>query len=87
MVGISLDEDKTLAALSAFVRRRDINYEILYDDQGAAARSFGVTTLPTTYILGPDGGPRGAQGPKRVPKGSKRLRTPPHFGGLFCTFG
>ena len=55
VLGVSLDEDKTLAALSAFVRRRDINYEILYDEQGAAGRSFGVTTLPTTYVLSPDG--------------------------------
>ena len=55
VLGVSLDENKSLAALSAFVRRRDINYEILYDDQGIAGRSFGVTTLPTTYVLSPDG--------------------------------
>ena len=55
VIGVSLDENKTLAALSAFVRRRDINYEILYDDQGLAGRAFGVSTLPTTYVLSPDG--------------------------------
>lgn len=55
VVGISLDEGKTLSALSAFVRRRNINYDIVHDSFGAAARGFGVRTLPTTYVLSPDG--------------------------------
>jgi peroxiredoxin len=55
VLGISVDEDKSLAALNAFVRRRNINYEILHDTTGAVARAFGVSTLPTTYVLHPDG--------------------------------
>jgi len=55
VVGISLDENKTLAALAAFSRRRNISYDIVHDAQGAAGRAFGISTLPTTYVLSPDG--------------------------------
>ena len=55
VLGISVDENKSLGALKAFAKRKDMNYTVLHDDSRAATNAFGIQTLPTTYVLSPDG--------------------------------
>ncbi len=38
-----------------FVRRLGISYETLLDSDGAAARSYGVIGLPTTFFVDREG--------------------------------
>ena len=55
VLGVSLDENKSLSALQAFAKRRNMNYTVLHDAYNEARNSYGVQTLPTTYVLGSDG--------------------------------
>jgi len=55
VLGVSVDKDKSLAALSAFARRHKMLYTVLHDTSGEAASEFGVSTLPTTFVLNASG--------------------------------
>jgi peroxiredoxin len=54
-VGISLDEPGQEAMLRGFVRSKGINYDILLGDQNISALYGGVQSIPTTFLIGPDG--------------------------------
>ena len=55
VVGISLDDYRTIAHLPAFVRERGINYPILYGSEQVVAAYGGITSIPTTFIIDRDG--------------------------------
>jgi peroxiredoxin len=53
VVGVALDSGGA-AQVRAFARRHGINFKVVLADEAAAAR-FGVSQLPTTYVVLPDG--------------------------------
>jgi len=55
VVGISLDDHRTVARLPAFVREKGINYPILYGSAQVVATYGGITSIPTTFIIDRDG--------------------------------
>jgi thiol-disulfide isomerase/thioredoxin len=51
MLGISLDQDMTIAELSSFVGENEINYQIILDN-GMLENAFGgIPAIPTTLII------------------------------------
>lgn len=57
MLGVAVDD--TVGPVRAFVRERDLPYPIVFDDARVQA-AYGVTRLPTTVVIGPDGRVSGA---------------------------
>ena len=57
-VGISLDRGGP-APVRQFARNMNVNYPIGIDDGRIATAFDGVRSLPTTYVIGPDGTIRG----------------------------
>jgi len=53
ILAINVRQDRDRAA--AFVEKLGIDYEVLLDSDGETARSYGVTGLPTTFLLDHDG--------------------------------
>ena len=53
VVGVALDSGGA-AQVRAFARRHGLNFKVVLADEGAASR-FGVSQLPTTYVVQPDG--------------------------------
>ena len=53
VVGVALDSGDA-AQVRAFAVRYGVNFPVALADEGTAAR-FGVSTLPTTYVVQPDG--------------------------------
>lgn len=53
LLAINVRQDRETAA--AFVAPLGITYEVLLDEDGAVARAYGVTGLPTTFILDREG--------------------------------
>jgi peroxiredoxin len=54
-LGISVDENKSIPALKSFAKRRKISYPVLLDHLQEVSRAYGVSNLPTTFILSSDG--------------------------------
>ena len=55
MVGISVDTD-TKEKLPAFVADQKITYPVLLGGDGSTAKAYGgVSAIPTTFFVGPDG--------------------------------
>lgn len=52
ILGVSIDRDKE--TLKDFYKEHGINYPVLMDD-GEVAKRFGVTAIPTTYIIDREG--------------------------------
>ena len=55
LLGVSVDEQTSLAQLERFKKRNDMRYEVVWDQTGAASRAWGVGTLPTTFAVSQDG--------------------------------
>ena len=53
LLAINVRQDRETAA--AFVEPLGISYEVLLDPDGAVARSYGVSGLPTTFFLDREG--------------------------------
>jgi cytochrome c biogenesis protein CcmG/thiol:disulfide interchange protein DsbE len=53
VVGIDLND--TLSGARAFVRRFGLTYPVLRAASDAVSASFGLNTLPTTYVIDPRG--------------------------------
>ncbi|MBX6315538.1 MAG: redoxin domain-containing protein [Isosphaeraceae bacterium] len=56
ILGVNLDDDK--AALEAFLRETSLPWEQIYEPGGMSSRlanEFGILTLPTMFLVGPDG--------------------------------
>ena len=49
ILAIHVGQDKTSAA--ALVHRLDLGFPVLFDEDGAIARRYGVIALPTTYFI------------------------------------
>jgi peroxiredoxin len=41
--------------VKAFLGENNIGFPVLVDNEGAIASRFGVTGVPTSFIIGPDG--------------------------------
>lgn len=55
LIGVSVDEGMPLPRLRRFVETNDMAYTVVHDPTGASSRGWGVSSLPTTYALSPDG--------------------------------
>jgi peroxiredoxin len=55
LVPVSVNVGETQAAASSFLRGRNVTYPILLDPSSSTARRYGVTGIPTTFILDRDG--------------------------------
>lgn len=53
ILSVSVQEDE--AAVGAFVERYGLDYPFLLDRDGDVSLSYGVSTTPTTFFIGPDG--------------------------------
>ena len=53
IIGISLDRDE--GTLNAFLKRRSLPWNHVYDGEGKLAGRYGVQSIPTTYLLDGDG--------------------------------
>lgn len=52
VVGISLDKDPQLA--KQFLAKYPASFTQLHDQSGKSATQFGLTKMPTSYLVGPD---------------------------------
>ena len=79
VVGVALDSG-TAGQVRAFARRHGLNFKVVLADEGTAAR-FGVSQLPTTYVVHPDGRlGRSFVGPiveRTLVRATADLRSPP----------
>lgn len=53
LLAVSVDDDPA-KAVPPFVKSHGLSFPIAYGDQ-ATLRAYAVSTLPTTYLIGPDG--------------------------------
>jgi cytochrome c biogenesis protein CcmG/thiol:disulfide interchange protein DsbE len=58
-VGVALERDPDPQAVRDFAENMNVNYPIGLDDGSIAQKYGGVRTLPTTFVIGPDGEIRG----------------------------
>ena len=59
IVGIALERDSGVDDVRAFAKKMSINYPVGLGDGSIARRYGGVRSLPTTFIIGPEGNIRG----------------------------
>ena len=56
LVSINLySSERSPGQLPAFIEKHGIDYPVLLDKEGLAAAAFGINTIPTTFIIDPDG--------------------------------
>ncbi|MCG7899866.1 MAG: TlpA family protein disulfide reductase [Candidatus Thiodiazotropha weberae] len=53
ILAVNVRQDRETA--TAFIDELNISYPVLFDQEGAVAREYGVIGLPTTFILDRDG--------------------------------
>jgi peroxiredoxin len=53
LLAISVDDDPA-KVVPPFVRRHGLSFPVAYGDQ-STLRAYAVSSLPTTYLIGPDG--------------------------------
>ncbi len=53
VLGVDLQEGK--AEVQGFVREHKLTFPILLDRSGSAGGQYGVRSIPTTFVVGPDG--------------------------------
>ena len=53
VMALSIQEQKK--RVSKFMKSNDIDFPVYLDSDGAVAAMYGVTGIPTTYIIAPDG--------------------------------
>jgi cytochrome c biogenesis protein CcmG, thiol:disulfide interchange protein DsbE len=53
IVAINLDKDR--AAAEAFLKRFPAPFPVAFDPPGKSAEAFGVSAMPTSYLIGPTG--------------------------------
>lgn len=51
MLGISIDDEKTVAKVKPFVKSRNYNFTVLLDSNSDAAREFYVQDVPNTFLV------------------------------------
>lgn len=54
VIGIAMQSGDS-AAVSEYVRERGIEYEVIVDEAGDIATRYGVTAVPMSFIIGPEG--------------------------------
>jgi peroxiredoxin len=71
IMALSIQEDRK--RVEKFMNSQDIDFPVYLDSDGSVASRYGVTGIPTTYIIGPDGmivgraiGPRDWASPESV---------------------
>ncbi|MDC0742798.1 TlpA family protein disulfide reductase [Polyangium mundeleinium] len=55
VVGISMDQGKSISEIKAFVARRKVPYRTWIDRHAHTRRAFGVETLPATFLIDAQG--------------------------------
>ena len=53
IMALSIQEDKK--RVSKFMQSYEVDFPVYLDSDGAVANKYGVTGIPTTYIIAPDG--------------------------------
>jgi len=53
IMALSIQEDKK--RVSKFMQSFEVDFPVYLDSDGAVANKYGVTGIPTTYIIAPDG--------------------------------
>jgi cytochrome c biogenesis protein CcmG/thiol:disulfide interchange protein DsbE len=52
---VGVDVHDTAGAARAFAKESKVSYELVRDGSGQAATTFGVSGLPTTFVISPEG--------------------------------
>ena len=52
-VAVDIGEDKNYVA--AFIKRMNINFPVALDEDSSVAENYGISVIPTTFIVGKDG--------------------------------
>ena len=60
MLGVATDDDISEQKLSMMAEKFGITYPVLRDD-GSASAAWGISTIPTTFVIGADGRVSSAQ--------------------------
>jgi thiol-disulfide isomerase/thioredoxin len=55
LIGVSTDRNMPAARLERWVADLRMTYPVVHDANGAVAGAWGVSTLPTTFVLSADG--------------------------------
>ena len=53
---VAVDLEEPVSRVKDFAKRYKLTFTILLDSKGEAGRLFGISSIPTTYILDMDGG-------------------------------
>ncbi len=54
-LAVNSTNQDTLPAIKQFIVEYDISFPVLYDNQGTAANTYQISSLPTTFFVGKDG--------------------------------
>jgi thiol-disulfide isomerase/thioredoxin len=55
LVVIGVNEDNAAEDAAAFLKAVSVSFLIVRDNDGALAREFGLTAMPSSYVIGRDG--------------------------------
>ena len=54
-LAVNSTNQDTIPAVKQFLVEYDISFPVVYDNQGTAANTYQISSLPTTYFIGKDG--------------------------------
>jgi len=55
LIGISIDDEKTVAKVKPYIKSRNYNFTVLLDSNSDAAREFYVQDAPNTFLVNKKG--------------------------------
>ncbi len=55
ILAVNSTNQDALPAVQQFIVEYDISFPVLYDNQGTAANTYQISSLPTTFFVGKDG--------------------------------
>ena len=55
ILAVNSTNQDSLPAVKQFIDEFDISFPVLLDNQGTAANTYQISSLPTTYFIGKDG--------------------------------
>jgi len=55
IIGISLDQDNTIANVVPFIKQYKVNYPVVYGDMSIIQNYGGIQSIPTSFIINKEG--------------------------------